>query len=271
MPCFVGHPSSLMEIWLDRFFLASYGPVYTENIPFSTKVWGSLILKLKAKWGLRIRLEESWTKQSIFELFKYHVLQNMFWWKKSQGWPSTLTYCITSTLHSVHYAFFSKFLVPYPLNTDPTRFYKQQVPTLILVLQARPTSPKEGKGLVNCVYKLCPSALYTQPRGSHLYVACKSACNRDHVFWPAKSVLERLIISFWGSLLLDSQVSKVKLQPHILHYWLSAVWRSPWSFNQSPKRALTTWFNFDPGHKHFYTGHVSDYLLSGLWDYSNTK
>ena len=114
-----------------------------------------------------------------------------------------------------------------------------------------------SKGLVNCVYKLCPSALYTRPRGSHLYVACKTACNRDQVFWPAKSVLERLIISFWGSLLLDFQVSKVKLQPHILYYWLSAVWRSPWSFDQSPKRALTAWFNFDPGHKHFYTEHVT--------------
>ena len=28
-----------------------------------------------------------------------------------------------------------------------------------LVLQARPTSVKEGKGLVNCVYKPCPTAL----------------------------------------------------------------------------------------------------------------
>ena len=30
-----------------------------------------------------------------------------------------------------------------------------------LVSQARPTSAKEGKGLVNCVYKPCPTALYS--------------------------------------------------------------------------------------------------------------
>ena len=30
-----------------------------------------------------------------------------------------------------------------------------------VVSQARPTSAKEGKGLVNCIYKLCPTALYS--------------------------------------------------------------------------------------------------------------
>ena len=31
----------------------------------------------------------------------------------------------------------------------------------MLVSQARPTSAREGKGLVNCIYKLCPGALYS--------------------------------------------------------------------------------------------------------------
>ena len=30
-----------------------------------------------------------------------------------------------------------------------------------VVSQARPTSTKEGKGLVNCVYKLCPASVYS--------------------------------------------------------------------------------------------------------------
>ena len=30
-----------------------------------------------------------------------------------------------------------------------------------VVLQAQPTSAREGKGLVNCVYKPCPAALYS--------------------------------------------------------------------------------------------------------------
>ena len=42
-------------------------------------------------------------------------------------------------------------------------------PALYLVSQARPTSAK-GKGLVKCVYKLCPTALYSvvQPHCSIL-------------------------------------------------------------------------------------------------------
>ena len=48
----------------------------------------------------------------------------------------------------------------------------------------------------------------------YLYVACRSICDHDQVFWSAKSVLDRLIVPFWGSWLLDFQGSKVKLQPH---------------------------------------------------------
>ena len=43
----------------------------------------------------------------------------------------------------------------------------QQRPRSSLVLQARPTSAR-GKGLVNCVYKPCPTALYS---------AVQSCCN----------------------------------------------------------------------------------------------
>ena len=68
--------------------------------------------------------------------------------------------------------------------------------------------------------------------------------------------------SFWGSWRLDFQGSKVKLQPHILDYWFLAVWRSPQSLDWPPKRALIAWFNFDPGHKRFYTGPISDYPLT---------
>ena len=43
--------------------------------------------------------------------------------------------------------------------------------------------------------------------------------------------------------------------------WFLAVRRSHWSLDQPPKRALVTWFKFDPGHKRFYMGHISDYPL----------
>ena len=36
-------------------------------------------------------------------------------------------------------------------------------------------------------------------RGSHLYVACASICKQNQEFWPAKSVLDRLIIPLWNS------------------------------------------------------------------------
>ena len=61
---------------------------------------------------------------------------------------------------------------------------------------------------------------------------------------------------------LISRGSKVTLQPHIVDCWFLAVWRSPWSLDRPPKRALIVWFNFDPGGKRFYTGHISDYPLT---------
>ena len=99
-------------------------------------------------------------------------------------------------------------------------------------------------------------------RGSHLHVTCRSVCDHNQVFWSAKSVVDHLIVPFWGSWSLDFQGSMVTLQSCVLDCWLLAVWRSPWSLDRPPKRALIAWFNFDPGRKRFYTGHASDYLLS---------
>ena len=56
--------------------------------------------------------------------------------------------------------------------------------------------------------------------------------------------------------------SKVELEPHNLDHLIFAVWRWPWFLDWFSKRALIAWFNFDPSHKRFYTGHISDYSLS---------
>ena len=69
--------------------------------------------------------------------------------------------------------------------------------------------------------KRCNESLQQQhykARGSHLYVACWSNCNRDQGFWSAKSVLDHLIVPFWGSWLLDFQ--RVKDQIAATHNFL---------------------------------------------------
>ena len=67
--------------------------------------------------------------------------------------------------------------------------------------------------------------------------------------------------SFWGSWSLDFSGSKVKSQPHIFDLLILATRRPPWSLDRPP---LIAWFNFDPGCKRFYAGHISDYpLFSG--------
>ena len=106
-----------------------------------------------------------------------------------------------------------------------------------------------------------PVPIQHRSRGSHLYVACRSVCDHDQIFWLATSVLDRLIVPFWGSWSLDFQGSKVKLQPRVLDCWFLAVQRSPWSLDRPPKRALIAWFSFDPGRKRFYRGHVTIYPL----------
>ena len=111
----------------------------------------------------------------------------------------------------------------------------------------------------------CPwnyhAILYAASRGSHLYVTCRSVC-MIKVFDQQKGCL---IVPFWGSWSLDFQWSKVKLRLRLLDCWFLAVWRSPWSLDQSPKRALIAWFSFDPGRKRFYTGHISDYQPCAHW------
>ena len=56
--------------------------------------------------------------------------------------------------------------------------------------------------------------------------------------------------------------SKVELEPHDLDHLIFAVWGWPWFLDRLSKRALIAWFNFDPDHKCFYSGHISDYPLS---------
>ena len=80
--------------------------------------------------------------------------------------------------------------------------------------------------------------------GSHLYVACRSVCDRNQVFWSAKSVLDRLIIPFWGSWSLDFQGSKVKLQLCVLDCWFLAVLRSPWSLDRPPQKGFDRLIQF---------------------------
>ena len=77
----------------------------------------------------------------------------------------------------------------------------------------------------------------SQPlQGVVTYVAWWSIWDCDQVFWSAESVLDHLIVYFWGSWLLDFQGSKVKLQPCILDpliFSSSEVTLMPWS---APKR-----------------------------------
>ena len=50
-------------------------------------------------------------------------------------------------------------------------------PALYLVSQARPTSAK-GKGLVKCIYKLCPTALYSVVQ-SHCSILSNDCLSRN--------------------------------------------------------------------------------------------
>ena len=51
-------------------------------------------------------------------------------------------------------------------------------------------------------------------------------------------------------------------------HWFSQVY---WSLDQFSERALIAWFNLDPAHKCFITGHINDYPLVikvGSWNLS---
>ena len=86
-------------------------------------------------------------------------------------------------------------------------------------------------------------------------VACWNICDHDQVFWLAKcawsldhSLLRLLIVSF----------SRVNGQIAAMHSWSIDLCSLNVTLIRS-KRALITWFNFDPGHKYFYTRHISNY------------
>ena len=50
----------------------------------------------------------------------------------------------------------------------------------------------------NCI--LTPEKMFCSgARGSHLYVAYRSICDCNQVFWSAKSVLDCLIVPFWSN------------------------------------------------------------------------
>ena len=117
------------------------------------------------------------------------------------------------------------------------------------------------------MHKQCVPGTLSSPssapgnEASHLYVACWSICNWDQDLRLAKSVLDHLIgpwsLDFFYRSKVKGQIVATRSWPLIL-----AVWRSLWSLDQLSKSALIAWFHFDPGRKHFYTGHISDYPLS---------
>ena len=88
---------------------------------------------------------------------------------------------------------------------------------------------------------LCP-LLKCLWRGSR-FLICKKCT------WFLNHFLLRLLITWFFN------GPKVKLQLRILD---SLVFAVRWL---ALKRTLNTWFNFDPGRKHFYTGGISDYPL----------
>ena len=109
--------------------------------------------------------------------------------------------------------------------------------------------------------------MWTQTRGSHLYVACWSVCDREHDFWLAKTVLDLLISwSLDPSKLLIAWFCTGQRSFLILSFF--AVWRWPWSLDRLSKSSLITWFNFDRGRKCFYTRDISDYPLFDMSEWA---
>ena len=78
---------------------------------------------------------------------------------------------------------------------------------------------RQAAGLVSVCAQTTANCIILA-RVGHLYVACWSVCDWDE---------EGYIVSM------------------------------PWSHDRLSKKALIAWFNFDPGRKCFYMGHVSDY------------
>ena len=52
-------------------------------------------------------------------------------------------------------------------------------------MQAQPTSAKEGKGLVNCIYKPCPTAIISYLNSHVMHHVTKYCSSLDPTpFWP---------------------------------------------------------------------------------------
>ena len=77
-------------------------------------------------------------------------------------------------------------------------------------------------------------------RGSHLYVACRSVSDRNQVFWLAKSVLDCLIVPFWGCWSL-CMISKDQRSNCSHTFLIVAVQRSPWS---TPQKGLIQFWSW---------------------------
>ena len=68
----------------------------------------------------------------------------------------------------------------------------------------------------------------------------------------------------WGPWLLDFLQVKGQIVATCSWSLIFKVPRSTWSLDWLSKSALIAWFYFDPGHKHFYTEHISDYPLRSV-------
>ena len=88
--------------------------------------------------------------------------------------------------------------------------------------------------------------VWTASRGSHLYVASWSICDRDWDFWSAKSALDWLIVPSEALDCLVFNESKVKLQPL---FW-SLEFCSSGYLDPLISSQKSLWFNFDLSHKH---------------------
>jgi len=103
--------------------------------------------------------------------------------------------------------------------------------------------------------------------GSH--VACRSACEWNKILdRQTKMVLDRLIAPFQGSWLLDFMGVQRTKRSHAFVVSKKVFWllilvakNSSWSLDWFQKRALITWFHFDPGCKCFYRRRICDYPL----------
>ena len=104
-------------------------------------------------------------------------------------------------------------------------------------------------------------------RSSHLYSACRSVCDRDQESWLEKIILDRLIIPFGGSWLLDFTEKNVATPPlyprNCIDQLILVAQILSWSLDRLLKETSITWFHFDPGCKCLYRWRVCDYPLHG--------